>query len=118
MQTQLCGNTLEQDGLNFENELNYVPFADDFSMLFTDDGVRERGAENLEKLYNRYSDLINKVTVYDNQKNVYSLILDLQNNFVTDYYESQQQSVLRDRYQLFMEGDKYLLSIPYFDDRR
>ncbi len=116
LQTELCGSTIEQDGLNFENELNYIPFADDFSRLFTDDGVRDRGAENLQKLYLRSGELIKKVTVFDNHNNVYSLILDLKENFVSDYYESQYQSELRNRDQLIIDGDDYLLSIPDFDE--
>jgi len=115
-QTLLCGSGIEQDGQNFENELNYIPFADDFSRLFTDDGVRERGAENLQKLITKYSTLIRKVTVFDNNNNVYSLILDLKKNFVSDYYEAQHQPELRERDQLIIEDDKYLLSIPDFDD--
>ena len=114
-QTLLCGSGIEQDGLNFENELNYIPFADDFSRLFTDEGVRERGAENLKKLYARYSELIRKITVFDNHNNVYSIILDLKRNFVSDYYESQYQSELRNRDQLIIEDDRYLLSMPEFD---
>ena len=114
-QTRLCGSTIEQDGLNFENELNAIPFADDFSNLFNDEEVRERGTENLQKLYARHSDLINKITVFDNQNNVYSLILDNKGNFVTDYYESQEQTDLRDRDELIYDQAKYAFSIPDFD---
>jgi CheY-like chemotaxis protein len=114
-QTRLCGSTIEQGGLNFENELNAIPFADDFSELFTDEEIRERGAENLQKLYTRYSKLINKITVFDNENNVYSLILDRKGNFVTDYYESQEQTILHDRDELISDQDKYSLSIPDFD---
>jgi CheY-like chemotaxis protein/signal transduction histidine kinase len=116
MQTQLCGSTIEQDGSNFQNELTAIPFSDDFSRLFSDDGIRERGAENLQKLYTKYSELINKVTVYDDNYNVYSLILDLKNNFVSDYYISQRQYELRNREQLIINGDEYLYSMPGFDD--
>ncbi len=115
-QAQLCGTSIEQDGMSFENELNYIPFADDFSRLFTDEGIRERGTENLQKLYTRYSDLINNVTVFDNQNNVYSLILDQDNNFVSDYYESQQQPHLEEREELTVNQDKYVLTIPDFDE--
>lgn len=115
-QTRICGSTFEQSGSQFENELNYIPFADDFSRLFTDEGIRERGAENLERLYSRYSELIRNVTVYDYHNNVYSLILDQNNNFVSDYYESQFQPNLLERDQLVTEGDRYMLNVPDFDD--
>ena len=115
-QTRLCGSTIEQGGMNFENELNAIPFADDFSELFTNTEIRERGAENLQKLYTRNSELINKITVFNNENNVYSLILDRKGYFVTDYYESQEQTILRERDELIFDQDKFFLSIPDFDE--
>jgi signal transduction histidine kinase/CheY-like chemotaxis protein len=115
-QTHLCGSTIEQGGMNFENELNAIPFADDFSELFTNVDIRERGAVNLQKLYARYGELINSITVFDNENNVYSLILDKKGNFVTDYYESQEQTLLRERDELIFDQNKFSLSIPDFDE--
>ncbi len=102
--------------MNFENELNAIPFADDFNELFTNIEIRERGVENLQKLYARNSELINKITVFDNENNVYSLILDRKGDFVTDYYESQEQSILRERDELIFDKEKYSLLIPDFDE--
>ena len=115
-QTRLCGSTIEQGGMNFENELNAIPFADYFSELFTNVEIRERGAENLQKLYTRNNELINKITVFDNENNVYSLILDRKGDFVTDYYESQEQTKLHERDELIFDQDKFSLSIPDFDE--
>ena len=115
-QTRLCGSTIEQGGMNFENELNSIPFTEDFSDLFTNADIRERGEVNLQKLYARYSELINKITVFDNENNVYSLILDRKGDFVTDYYESQEQTILRERDELIFDQDKFYLSIPDFDE--
>ncbi len=115
-QTRLCGSTIEQGGMNFENELNAIPFADDFSELFTNTEIRERGAENLQKLYARNSELINKITIFDNENNVYSLILDRKGDFVTDYYESQEQTILHEREELIFDQDKFSLLIPDFDE--
>ena len=114
-QTQLCGNTIIQEGQRFENELNSIPYHDDFSKLFSNEDIRERGAINLRKLYTGYGKLINKITVFDDHNNVFSLILDLKNNFVSDYYESQHQTPLNDREQLIQRQGKYLSSIPGFD---
>ncbi len=115
LQAQLCGNTIEQEGLRFENELNSIPYQDDFTKLFSDEEIKLRGSTNLQKLYTGYHHLINKITVYDNHSNVYSLILDSKNNFVSDYYESQQQVALHQRDQLLTEGEKCILTIPGFD---
>jgi CheY-like chemotaxis protein/signal transduction histidine kinase len=115
-QTRLCGSTMEQGGMNFENDLNAIPFAEDFTYLFSNEEIRERGIENLQKLYTKYADLIDKITVLDNENNVYSLILDRRGNFVSDYYESQEQTILREREALIYDQEKYSLSIPVFDE--
>ena len=115
-QTRICGNTIEQEGQQFENELNSIPYQDDFTRLFTDEEIKQRGSINLQKLYSGYSQLINKITVYDNNNNVYSLILDRKENFVSDYYESQRQVPLRERDELLEMDDKYVLSVPGFDN--
>ena len=41
-QTRLCGSTIEQGGLNFENELNAIPFADDFTDLKRSKSVEQK----------------------------------------------------------------------------
>ena len=69
-QISLCGNTIEQEGQRFENELNSIPYQDDFSKLFSDEDIKERGAINLRKLFTGYSQLINKITVFDNHNNL------------------------------------------------
>jgi len=114
-QARVCGNTIEREGQQFENELNSIPYQDDFSKLFSDEEIKQRGSINLQKLYTGFSQLINKITVYDDHNNVYSLILDAKNNFVSDYYESQRQTPLIDRDQLIDNQDKYMLSIPGFN---
>ena len=70
-QTQICGNTIEQEGQMFENELNSIPYQNDFTRLFTDEEIKQSGSVNLQKLYTGYSELIDKITVYDNFNNVY-----------------------------------------------
>lgn len=66
----------------------------------------------------KYANLINKITVYDSEKNVYGLILDKKNNFVSDYYESQRQVPLQNRDHLFFENGKSYFTIPIFRDNQ
>lgn len=117
-QIRICGNTIEQYGLNFENEVNYILYSENINQLFTDPVIKERGLKNLDLFYSKYNDLIDNITIYDNQKNVYSLILDRRNNFVSDYYESQQQIPLLDRDKLFLENGRYHYAIPVFKDNQ
>ncbi len=117
-QVRICGNTIEARGLDFENEVNFILFSEDITQLFYDPSIKEIGSKNLELFYLKYADLINKITVYDSEKNVYGLILDKKNNFVSDYYESQRQVPLQNRDQLFCENGKRYFTIPIFRDNK
>ena len=117
-QIRICGNTIEQYGQNFENEVNYILYSDNINQLFNDPDFKEKGSKNLELFYSKYNSLINNINIYGDQKNVYSLILDKKNNFVSDYYESQQQIPLLDRDKLFIENGQYHYAIPVFKENQ
>jgi CheY-like chemotaxis protein/signal transduction histidine kinase len=117
-QIGICGNTIEQYGMNFENEVNYILYSENINQLFNDPNIKEKGSKNLELFYSKYSRIINNINIYGDQKNVYSLILDKKNNFVSDYYESQQQMPLLDRDRLYIENGQYHFAIPIFKDNK
>jgi CheY-like chemotaxis protein/signal transduction histidine kinase len=117
-QIGICGNTIERYGMNFENEVNYILYSENITQLFNDPNIKERGSKNLELFYSKYSDIINNINIYGDQKNVYSLIFDKKNNFVSDYYESQQQIPLFDRDRLYFDNGQYHFAIPVFKDNK
>jgi len=117
-QISICGNTIEQYGLNFENEVNFILYSENINQLFSDPNIKEKGSKNLELFYSKYNRLINKIIIYGDRKSVYSLILDKRNNFVSDYYESQQQIPLLDRDKLFIETGHYHYAIPVFQENQ
>ncbi len=117
-QIGICGNTIEQFGMNFDNEVNYILYSENINQLFNDPNIKEKGSKNLELFYSKYSRIINNINIYGDQKNVYSLILDKKNNFVSDYYESQQQVPLLDRDRLSIENGQYHFAIPVFKDNK
>jgi CheY-like chemotaxis protein/signal transduction histidine kinase len=117
-QIGICGNTIEQFGMNFENEVNYILYSENINQLFNDPDIKEKGSKNLELFYSKYSRIINNINILGDQKNVYSLILDKKNNFVSDYYESQQQIPLLDRDKLYLENGQYRFAIPIFKENK
>jgi len=50
-QIKVCGNMIEQEGFLFENELNSIPYQNDFSRLFTDEEIKQQGSIHLQQLY-------------------------------------------------------------------
>ncbi|KPK85842.1 MAG: hypothetical protein AMS27_06565 [Bacteroides sp. SM23_62_1] len=115
-QIRICGSTIEQNGLGFENEVNYILYSEDITQLFNDPDIKENGSKKLELFYAKYQHLINNINILDNHKNVYSLILDRRNNFISDFYESQQQIPLNDRDRLYTENGKFYFVIPVFKE--
>lgn len=115
-QIRICGNTIEQNGLGFENEVNFILYSEDITALFSDPDIKDKGCKNLELFYTKYQHLINNISILDNHKNVYILVLDRKNNFVSDFYESQQQIPLYDRDNLYIQNGKFYFAIPVFKD--
>jgi len=115
-QIRICGSTIEQNGMNFESEVNYILFSDNISMLFSDSEVKERSSKNLELFYSKYEDLINYINIFDNNNNVYRLLKDKVNNYVSDYYESQRQDDLAKRDMLKEEDGRFLYTVPIFHE--
>jgi hypothetical protein len=85
-QIRICGSTIEQSGMNFESEVNYILFSENISLLFSDSEVKERSSKNLELFYTKYENLVNYINIFDNNYNVYRLLKDKVNNYVSDFY--------------------------------
>ncbi len=115
-QIRICGSTIEQNGMNFESEVNYILFSDNISMLFSDSEVKERSSKNLELFYSKYENLINYINIFDNNYNVYRLLKDKVNNYVSDFYESQRQETLAKRDMLKEDEGRFLYTVPIFQD--
>ncbi len=117
-QTQVCANTIENEGLHFENEINYILFSDDVIRIFSDLRARERASKKLELFYAKYEDLIRNITIYDDSNRAYSLYKDKMDKFVSDFYESQFQRELDQRDRLIAAEDKDYYVLPVFRENR
>ena len=117
-QISICGNTIEQNGMDFESEVNYILFSSNISELFSDSENKERNLKNLELFYTKYEDLINNIYVYNDNNQVYRLLKDKGNNYVRDFYESQRQEILEEHDMLKVQNGEYQLIIPVFIDNQ
>lgn len=111
-QTQICSYEIEKRADDFENELNYILFSEDFSRFFSDPAIRESGIQKLELLFANYSTLVNNILVYDNRQNVANLYKDMetgvsaarrfyapnsQRELKIDFFTTNTQKELRNR---------------------
>lgn len=118
-QISICGNTIEQNGMDFESEVNYILFSSNISELFSDSEGKERNMKNLELFYTKYEDLISNINIYNNDRQVYRLLKDKgNNNYVRDFYESQRQEILEKHDLLREQNGEHQLIIPVFRENK
>ena len=116
-QTQITGWEIEQSGYEFENEINYIVFSTDLANFFEDKELEDIRIKKLELFYFKYQDLIQNMRIYDPNHNVFSLLKDKTNHFISDYYLSQRQRELLSREAVTLNRDgSYNFILPVFKD--
>jgi PAS domain-containing protein len=118
-QTEICGWEIEQSGNEFENEINYIVFSSDLAHFFEEKEKADLKIKKIELFYFKYQKLIKNIKLIDTHKNVFSLFKDKTNHFISDYYISQKQTELKDRYEILKNNDgTYTYLLPVFDDNK
>ncbi|MGC9470377.1 MAG: response regulator [Bacteroidales bacterium] len=132
-QTQICSYEIEKRADDFENELNYVLFSEDFSRFFSDPAIRESGIQKLELLYANYSTLVNNILVYDNRQNVASLYKDMETagsptgrpfapnsrrELKIDFFTTNTQKELRNRDEIVPDKSFFFYYLPIIKDNQ
>ena len=114
-QTSTCGNYMESQLNQFENDLNKLMFEYDFRMIFRDNEELEIRNQNLQIFYSKYRDLVSNILIYDNDKNYYGLYLNDKDRFVIDTFARQKQYDLSPRDKVEKKGNNYLYHYPFFE---
>ena len=115
-QVQLCGTEIEQVGLGFENEINYILFSDDIAGLFSQEDKRDRGTKKLENFYTKYQNLITNIRIYDAKSNVLNLTKDLKNEFYTDFYSTHKQKELANKDRVEYQKNVFKFYLPVYKE--
>ena len=113
-QTEICSWEIEQHTANFMNEINYILFTEDISQFFSNTETRESSSMNIEVFFLKYKHLITNISLYDNEKNVYAIFKDRNNNLVTDIYISRVQRELFEKETLEELREEYVFILPVF----
>ncbi len=115
-QTTLCGNYMETQLENFENDLNKLLYEYHFSDIFKDKQELEISKQSLQVFYSKYRDLVTNIFIFDNKKNYFGLYINENDHFVIDTFARQRQQSLSPRDKVLEMDGKYLYHYPYFEN--
>jgi CheY-like chemotaxis protein/signal transduction histidine kinase len=115
-QTETCSWEIEQHTANFMNEINYILFTEDISQFFSNTETMESSSMKMEVFFSKYKDLITNISLYDNEKNVYTIFKDRNNTLVTNIYISRVQRDLLEKETLEELREEYVFILPAFTD--
>jgi signal transduction histidine kinase/CheY-like chemotaxis protein len=117
-QAETSGSLIERTGNNFESEINYILFSEDISNIFAEKELNAEHYKKLEVFYSKYHRLITSIRIFDSKNNVFSLYRNQKEEFIKDYYISQQQEELVSRLKVVGENGTYRYVLPVFKDNK
>ncbi len=115
-QTNLCGNYMENTLIDFESDLNRLPFEYQFSIIFKDNEELDKTNRSLQVFYSQYRNLISNIYIFDNERNYFGLYINEKEQFVVDTFPRQRQAKLSPRHKVEFKEGAYLYHYPYFDN--
>ncbi len=117
-QTQICGYELEQAEREFRSDASKILFSYNLSSLFEDNELQTKTINQFEIFYNKFDQLVTQIMIYDNQKNVLSIIKDKSNQFLHDSYHMHTQKELEPREEIVSVDNTTFYCLPFFKDNR
>ncbi len=119
-QSVSCGENMETTLLQFSSDINHELNMYNYAEIFNDPAKFKEATGSLRLFYTKYRDLISRITVYDNQKNLYALYLDTEDkfgradHFVVDSFATRRQEPLFARDKIELDGVMLKYYYPYF----
>lgn len=117
-QNKTCSENLEKISIDFENRVKSILTSDSLISVFTTKNKDIQSIQKLKLLYSEFPVLISNITVFDNNKNAFSLYLDKTGNFITDYYTAHVQKVFLPHESLNFENEEYIYSLPIIKNKQ
>ena len=119
--SQLCGEHMETTLLKFTSDISMeLEKYNSEIELFSDQDKFKVATNSLRLFYVKYRDLITKISIYDNHKNVYDLSLESKNDFgkrdifVVDSFANKRQYPLSPLENVEQAGSVLEYHYPYF----
>ncbi len=117
-QTQICGYEIEQTEQEFQSDANKILFSNNLVRIFDNKELQTKTISQFEIFYSKYEQLVNQIQIYDNRKNVFSIVKDKNNQFIHDSYQSHNQRELQPWKRMETVDNNTLYYLPVFKDNR
>jgi signal transduction histidine kinase/CheY-like chemotaxis protein len=111
---------MERTLMQFSSDINQELDRYTYTEIFGDAEKFKDATQSLRLFYTKYRNLITRISVYDNQKNFYSIYLESQDNFgrldnfVVDDFPTRTQKRLFTRDRVEQQGSILRYYYPYF----
>jgi PAS domain S-box-containing protein len=112
-QVEKISNSIENIGMDFESNINYILYSDNIVNVFKPEYYKEIFIK-LEILYSKYPSLITSILIQDNNQNVFSLYKDKTDNFLNDIYISRKQIKLYNKEKTILLNSEQVFIMPVF----
>jgi len=114
-QAENVSNSIENVGLDFENNINYILYSDNIANIFIPENYKDILIK-LEIFYSKYPSLVTSILIQDNNQNVFSLYKDKRDNFLNDVYISRKQIQLYEKEKTILRNAEQEFIMPIFKD--
>jgi signal transduction histidine kinase/CheY-like chemotaxis protein len=117
-QTQLCGNHIEINIKEYENDLNRIIFnnVQKIHAVFDDPKVLTEITRDLEGFYAKHRELISNISVYNNKNDYLGIYINEEDKFVIDTFSRQRNNKLQLKDIILKKDDKYQCYFPFFNE--
>lgn len=116
-QTEICSWEIEQHVSNFMNEINFILFTEDISQFFDTPETQSSSIRKIEVFLSKYKQLVTSITLFNKDKEVFSIFKDRNNKLISDIYISREQKDLLVKEKFEESAGEFIFTLPYFRDK-
>jgi signal transduction histidine kinase/DNA-binding response OmpR family regulator len=116
-QGSTCVKKIEDTASEFDNDINYLLFSNDLTLLLTSQEEPTELIQKLENLYSKYPKLISNISLLDQGNNVFSIYKDKKNVFIIDKYTTHITNQLFSKEIVNFENNIYHYIFPIYKDK-
>ncbi len=110
-QSYTCAENLETTSCNFEKKAKELIASDTILSVFNKSTNSNESINRLKLLYAEFPTLLSNITVFDNNKNAYSIYLDKTGNYIVDYYKAHVQKQFSTQECVELDHDEYVYTV-------